>query len=113
MKVKHKIKKVFMMMICGLIALQTKVNSATNAIYNPSLYGIENPNKESITGEFLKYLETFLKISIIPIIFLIIGLIIYFKKSKKSVLNKIIIIYIIFSVIVLLFFIIWFFVSQN
>lgn len=114
MRLKNRIKKILTMTITLIATVPIRIFAFTTK-FNPSLYGVEKVETKSaiIQSEFFKYVENFFKISIIPIITLVVGLIVYFKKSKRSTLSKIIIVYVSFSIIVLLFFIIWFIVSQN
>lgn len=93
MKILEKIKKVFLTIGMFFVTLPTRIfalNSNTIA-----LYGVPEPQPEygvfepSSVSRILENIGKIISIIIIPLI-LIVGIIIYLKKSKSSKLRKVI-----------------------
>ena len=96
MKIVKKIKKVLIGIGTFFLTISTKVNG----IEIP-LYGMPNP--EPVRSDLIKKIWNICRMFIIPIA-LLIGIIIYLKKSKSSKKKKILVILGIIALIALLYF---------
>ena len=98
-KIINRLKKIFIMIGTFCLSIYTKVFAidAIQPMYgiplDPELYGVPRPNEIPMLWKIARGL-------IIPIA-LIIGVIIYFKKSSSSTLRKIITVLIALSIVVL------------
>lgn len=103
MKLKHKIKNIFMMMITGIIGLYSKVFAYNDDFVSKAnswktrtaatLYGVETPE---VVG------HDFIKIFVIPIA-LLVGIFVYLIKSKSSKKRKIITVSIILLLVIVIY----------
>ncbi len=101
-----KVKKVIVAIVLAIISFPNKIFAAINSsasdiqqdLYGPALYGPARPSTVTILWRIAR---TF----IIPIA-LLIGLIIYFKKSKSSKKKKILVTIGIIALTVILYFVI-------
>ena len=103
-----KVKKVIVAIVLAIISFPNKIFAAINPsaldiqdLYGPppvSLYGVARPSTVTIIWRIAR-------IFIIPIA-LLIGLIIYFKKSKSSKKKKILVTIGIISITVILYFVV-------
>lgn len=100
MKIVERIKKGLIGIGAFLLTIPTKV--VATADITPVLYGMPAPNPKSI---ILKNILNILKIAVIPLI-LIIGIVIYLKKSRSSKKRKIITVLIIIGIVMILYFVI-------
>lgn len=106
-KILKKLKTTFMFVISFFITLPVKLFAANNDINEQVLYGpppksLKNPESISFFDIFIK----FISFVYIPLV-VIIGLIIYFKKSKSQLKVKILItigILIIFTLLFIIYY---------
>ena len=104
MKIVERIKKGLIGIGAFLLTIPTKV--VATAGFTPELYGIPGPGPELESKSIiLKNILNILKIAVIPLI-LIIGIVIYLKKSRSSKKRKIITVLIIIGFVMILYFVI-------
>lgn len=104
MKIVERIKKGLIGIGAFLLTIPTKVVAIAD--FTPELYGIPEPGPELESKSIiLKNILNILKIAVIPLI-LIIGIVIYLKKSRSSKKRKIITVLIIIGIVMILYFVI-------
>ena len=103
MKIAERIKKGLIGLGVFLLTIPTKA-FAIGSVFDrtPILYGMPEPNPKPI---ILKNILNICRIAVIPLA-LIIGIVIYLKKSRSSKKRKIITVLIIIGIVVSLFFVI-------
>ena len=103
MKVVERIKKGLMGIGAFLLTIPTKVFAVDDMDIIYSVYGIPDP--EPVKNNFINSVWNVCRIFIIPIA-LLIGIIIYFKKSKSSKKKKIFVTIGIFVITAILYFVV-------
>lgn len=108
MKIVARIKKGLIGIGAFLLTIPTKVFAIVHMDIQP-MYGIKEP--EPVGSNLVNSIWNICKMFIIPIA-LLIGIIIYFRKSKSSTRRKIITTLIIIGIVAILYFIINYIISN-
>lgn len=111
MKIVEKLKKGLLGLGAFLLMIPTKVLALGNMLdtdRTPILYGIPEPNTEQV---ILKNILNICRIVVIPLA-LIIGIVIYLKKSRSNKKRKIIVVIISIIIALALYFIIGYIINN-
>lgn len=109
MKILNKIKKVFVGIGIFFITIYTKVLAASNSLETQLMYGV--PSDQNAPINIRENLLRMLGLLLIPLITIIIGAIIYWRKSKSS--NKIKIVTLALIIVVLIIFLMIYIKLKN